>query len=1003
LQCKMSSKPRTHSEIIALSAIIPVSTKTEMQNPNQLHQQERRSFWQNRRKPATQSYRSQLLDKWEASCTDFQLKVSAPHKSENKMKNSKSKKIVSLLLAGCISASMMSVTAWAEKIEGGGYTPIESPASRTEQETPKTSCTKDGTCTADEHEEGCPKAEPKDKTPETTCTKDETCTADEHEEGCPLYVAPVPETTCTGDENCTAEEHKEGCPKAEPKDETPELECNCGVAEGEAHKEGCPLYTVPAPETPVVPEAVQLAMEKIASLIDFVAHTEEQIPATDGTTVTKIRVTMLEKLDPAKDEELKELIAREEAALRDETQPALTEEEAARLEQARSAFESAKERYLTDAFSNAHLAANTAFEALTADQQAQVENASQLAAINENLAYIMQAVNTLSQSNELKYIRWSGYDFGLHYNSKYGPSRCLSERKSNKISWDTIKDTVFSFSLLDRNQNDDAGAFFDDKGEYTEKIQNPWDGRIWNCVGFVPVTSTLSYYSDYAPYIYIPQILEGMKDKELSDELEKNCTLDDVKKFILASGGILYGDKLTEDNIKSLEAKIDSSNILNMVCVWYVEPKAPLEHGDYGELSITPVSPVDYQPTSTGVSLSCGEASIISQNPYTVSIDITVTIDTTAPDQVHINVTDILGEAKEKVENADGVNMIQPGDHVVYRLKVDDQSGKDYQYRIGSAQLGTIPGNGTGNQGTGFEGYQLFEDNGDGYGMVPNRFWGAPLQEIGVPEYNVGDAAVGKKLLAAGYGNESMESADITKKYLANYYLDYFNRNREDGNKATSFENLTVNEFGQLAASGMGNAAIESCSDVAEALYYLYYDRIYSVNGVSVYQHMKDNSKLDQDIARTLNSNNSLELLTSELDGEHMTDLFMGTVHGFGMQFDMNIPAPTPDPTPTPDPDPTPNPDPNPKDEGGEPDPDPRPRTTIDDEPTPRTNRPETVAIEDSEVPLTDAPELVTIDDEQVPLKDNPETGDASSALPSLAAAALSLTGLAVLCKKKKQ
>lgn len=59
-----------------------------------------------------------------------------------------------------------------------------------------------------------------------TCTKSADCTAEEHQEGCP---AAQPETqpeegACTMTEGCTAEEHEEGCPEAKPVVDEPETE-----------------------------------------------------------------------------------------------------------------------------------------------------------------------------------------------------------------------------------------------------------------------------------------------------------------------------------------------------------------------------------------------------------------------------------------------------------------------------------------------------------------------------------------------------------------------------------------------------------------------------------------------------------------------------------------------------------------------------------------------------------------------------------------------------------
>ena len=146
-------------------------------------------------------------------------------------------------------------------------------------------------------------------------------------------------------------------------------------------------------------EAVQNVIEKIDAAVEQIDYTTETIPATDGTTVTKTHITMLKDLDPANNAELKALIDKEAAHEQDENQPALTDEEAAKLSDARKVFEDAKAKYLSEGFSNAQLAARQAYDALaTEEEKAQVTNYSLLTAMEENIAYIMQAVNTLPTS-----------------------------------------------------------------------------------------------------------------------------------------------------------------------------------------------------------------------------------------------------------------------------------------------------------------------------------------------------------------------------------------------------------------------------------------------------------------------------------------------------------------------------------------------------------------------------------------------------------------------------
>ena len=157
-------------------------------------------------------------------------------------------------------------------------------------------------------------------------------------------------------------------------------------------------------------EAVQNVIEKIDAAVEQIDYTTETISATDGTTVTKTHITMLKDLDPANNAELKALIDKEAAHEQDENQPALTDEEAAKLSDARKVFDDAKAKYLIEGFSNAQLAARQAYDALaTEEEKAQVTNYSLLEAMEENIAYIMQAVNTLPEGEPVAMIGTEPY------------------------------------------------------------------------------------------------------------------------------------------------------------------------------------------------------------------------------------------------------------------------------------------------------------------------------------------------------------------------------------------------------------------------------------------------------------------------------------------------------------------------------------------------------------------------------------------------------------------
>ena len=745
-------------------------------------------------------------------------------------------------------------------------------------------------------------------------------------------------------------------------------------------------------------ETVQNVIEKIDAAVELIDYTTETIPATDGTTVTKTHIRMLKDLDPANNAELKALIDREAAHEQDENQPALTDEEAAKLSDARKVFEDAKAKYLSEGFSNAQLAARQAYDALaTEEEKAQVTNYSLLTAMEENIAYIMQAVNTLPEiTKDFDKVCLAGYQMGGWYMPN-GPmhSGAFSKNNSKFNFLSQFDKFIFSFEEgFNTDKNSDTGFFSFDSQYYGEKVSNANDNRIWQCVGFVPYFNGYSIpgdHSELGPFVYTETKQENTNDKYFTEG-----NLETARRAVLGAGGVLYGQTATSDNIEAFKSKINKNKKqLVLVCVWYVSPMEELEKGDYDELIIPPVSPVNYQPSSSGISLSCGDVTF-TNHPSEFNIDLYIDIDNSAPDSIHINLNDILSEAMGKINQANGNNQVQPGDKMIYTIHVNNNSGKNYQYTSDSAVLGTVPPTlGEPSFGIGFDSYPITGPDEDGYSSIPYRVLNTPLQKLGLTNDTLNDNDVGKALLSKGYGSRHDGYSEITQKYLAHYYLDYINRYREEGNKVSSFKDLTYQEFALLTAAGNYTPVIETCKEVAEALYYFYYDGIYLFNGISLHDQMLDNSALDTAFSSALSQNKPFVLTTYfNATIAHMFNAFQNTRFGFGMQFDMSIPStpsvdPPVDPTPDPDPDPTPRP-------GGGGDEDDDTPTIINETPVPTTT------IDDEDVPLTDLPEdTVTIDDEEVPLKDIPNTGDMIP-VPAMVAAVISIGGIALLMKKHK-
>lgn len=209
------------------------------------------------------------------------------------MKNLKNKcrRGLAVILSLVMCLGMLTVPAFAA--EGEVLEPSEM-----EEDGQAAVCTRDDTCEAETHEEGCPMYEAPviedEEQDSTVCTGDENCTAETHEEGCPKAVPPVIEdeeqdsAACTGDENCTAETHEEGCPMYEtPVIEDEEQDSTvCTMDESctaEVHEEGCPLK---AEEEEILPrgrarqfgDELEVTLEETGTLQALVESTEGYDP-----------------------------------------------------------------------------------------------------------------------------------------------------------------------------------------------------------------------------------------------------------------------------------------------------------------------------------------------------------------------------------------------------------------------------------------------------------------------------------------------------------------------------------------------------------------------------------------------------------------------------------------------------------------------------------------------------------------------------------------------------
>ena len=407
------------------------------------------------------------------------------------MKNKFSRSVTAIMLtAALLISSQGVVTAFADDenySDASEYSSVqttevkgnETPSSNesdAEPEQKKCTC---GAVDDNEHDESCPLyVKPDGGNTDGDNTEDDaaqcTCGAEEggpHKEDCPLYVKPDGGNTNDGDTDNGAGEDTDiksvvdainALPAVEDLNEETNYEdlkalvasartaYDALTAEQKESFDATVLEKLTALESKISElesgeqetapsEAVQNVIEKIDVAVEQIDYTTETIPATDGTTVTKTHIRMLKDLDPANNAELKALIDKEAAHEQDENQPALTDEEAAKLSDARKAFEDAKAKYLSEGFSNAQLAARQAYDALaTEEEKAQVTNYSLLTDMEANIAYIMQAVNTLPAEVKQPEVNYPSETSTVDY----------SKRQSDSVTYDGYEkvDGVFVFN-----------------------------------------------------------------------------------------------------------------------------------------------------------------------------------------------------------------------------------------------------------------------------------------------------------------------------------------------------------------------------------------------------------------------------------------------------------------------------------------------------------------------------------------------------------------------------
>lgn len=593
-----------------------------------------------------------------------------------------------------------------------------------------------------------------------------------------------------------------------------------------------------------------------------------------------------------------------------------------------------------------------------------------------------------------KYAEKKIYVQGHRLGFKYPDRWSMDQRQNPKNSLEKMEGKKLSFEdVLNKSLYPDSGILAESE-EYKELVKNEFSGLTWQCVGFVPDSGTYEASEYVGRYVY-SDVEEGSKSEFATGNL------DIAKKFVEENGGILYGEELTEEIIKNKLESVNG-NYLYLNCVWYVTPKAPLLKNEYKDPSIKSIGAVEYfNEENKGIKVTDINAtqSVVNGNVM-FDVNITITIEKDSEKNLKINLNEAIKEANKKINEAASYNEIQPGDTIIYHIKFVNNTGKEFNYVSGSAKLGTISQGGTSDI-IGFDGYNVGGENENKKAFMPRRILNTPLKDLGVKDLS--DKSIGEKLKEEGYGTEEMSPEEVTKGFLGRYYLDYFNAevSKVPGDEGfiDNYNSLGDNNYKVLTNGYSG--VLETCPEVAEALYYALYDRaLYmpSLGNISIYNQMVAQNgtdyELDKQMASTINGLGKFEKifdLSMKFDGEQANNGYQNIEFGYGMQFELvergsggGTIIPTPDPDPTPDPEPE-----DPKD----PIPDPKPEEPED--PTPE--KPENP---EPDKPNQDNPENPGTDKPNKPNQDSPKTGDEAKLIPLIAVMAVSVVGLILLRRK---
>ena len=167
--------------------------------------------------------------------------------------------------------------------------------------------------------------------------------------------------------------------------------------------------------------------------------------------------------------------------------------------------------------------------------------------VGQEAAALSDSLNThINKYSGTKNIYLAGSKMGGWYGNGT-PSTAVSTLRNSSTSLDALEGEVFAFDgAFDKQTHSETGYinYSTNTDYYGETVYNQYDGRIWQCVGFVPYTGSIGNgdFDVVSQYVYT---------ETTGDEGFVAGTLEDAQTLIASAGGVLYGQAATPENISA--------------------------------------------------------------------------------------------------------------------------------------------------------------------------------------------------------------------------------------------------------------------------------------------------------------------------------------------------------------------------------------------------------------------------------------------------------------------